>query len=161
MSPTFATRTDLESCYRTTVLICGVFLATLFVYPLVVELIQAQGGLGVALSAEIIEPMRYGGYALALVALGLGGAAKRVLAGRNSGSDMPALLRGLQSAVLAAYGLAEVPAVLGLVLFLLAGLRADFYLLWLLALAAMLVHFPRRTLWEDRARMARRELTRR
>lgn len=126
-----------------------------------VELVQARGGLGVALSAEIIEPVRYGCYALALVALVLGGAAKRVLAGLDSGSDMSVLLRGLQSAVLAAYGLAGVPAVLGLVLFLLAGLRADFYLLWLLALAAMLVHFPRRTLYEDRARTARREATRR
>lgn len=156
MSPTFATRTDLESCYRATLLLCCVLMATLFLYPLLVEFVRAQGGLGVALSAPLIEPVRYSCYALALVALALGGAAKRVLAGGELGSDMSLLLRRLQRAVLLTYGLAEVPAVLGLVLFLLAGLHADFYLLWLLSLAAMLVHFPRRTMWEDHARAVRR-----
>ncbi len=161
MSPTFATRTDLESSYRATTLLCCALMATLFFYPLLVEFVRAQGGLALGLSTALIESVRYLCYALALVALGLGGAVKRVLVGRASGSDMSVLLRRLQSAVLIAYGLAEVPAVLGFVLFLLTGLRADFYLLWLLALAAMLGHFPRRTLWQDHARMLRRAATQR
>lgn len=156
MSPTFATRTDLQSSYRLTAIVCAALIAGLFLYPLIVELMHAQGRLPSRLPAQTLDPLRFGCYTLALTALAAGAVLRRVLATLPAGPDMHTLLRRLQTAVLSACALAEVPAALGFALFLLAGLRGDFYLLWLFSLAAMLVHFPRRALWEDRARMARR-----
>jgi hypothetical protein len=55
-----------------------------------------------------------------------------------------------------AAALAEAPAVLGLVLFLLAGHRADFYLLAGWTLLLHLSHFPRYERWEQETRAAAR-----
>jgi hypothetical protein len=55
-----------------------------------------------------------------------------------------------------AASLAEAAAVLGLVLFLLAGRRADFYLLASWSLLLHLFHFPRYERWEEAAKTAAR-----
>jgi len=66
------------------------------------------------------------------------------------------VLARLRTGALVAAALAEVPAVLGLVLFVLAGRRADFYLLAGWSLLLQLVHFPRQERWEEAARAAAR-----
>jgi len=48
--------------------------------------------------------------------------------------------------------LSEAIAVYGLVLFLLGGRQLDFYAFAALSLVSLIVHFPRRAQWEDRAR---------
>jgi F0F1-type ATP synthase membrane subunit c/vacuolar-type H+-ATPase subunit K len=48
--------------------------------------------------------------------------------------------------------LTEAIAVYGLVLFMLGGRRLDFYAFAALSLVAFVVHFPRLSVWEDRAR---------
>jgi len=48
--------------------------------------------------------------------------------------------------------LSEAIAVYGLVLFLLGGRPLDFYAFAALSLVSLVVHFPRRAQWEDRAR---------
>jgi hypothetical protein len=55
-----------------------------------------------------------------------------------------------------ATALAEAAAVIGLVLFLLAGRRLDFYLLAGWSLLLQLFHFPRYERWEEAARTAAR-----
>jgi len=56
--------------------------------------------------------------------------------------------RLITSAVVTA-ALAEVPAILGLALFMLSGLRGDFYALLALSLALQAVYFPRLDGWRE------------
>jgi hypothetical protein len=58
---------------------------------------------------------------------------------------------------MAGAALAEASAVLGLVLFVLAGRRQDFYLLAGWSLVLQLAHFPRYARWEEAARTAARQ----
>ena len=49
-------------------------------------------------------------------------------------------------------GVCELPAVCGLIMFLLTGYRLDFYLLVIFSLGLEVYHFPRLALWEERLR---------
>ena len=56
---------------------------------------------------------------------------------------------GILLVVVAVAGLAEIPAILGLVLFMVSGLRADFYALLTLSLALLATWFPRLESWRE------------
>ena len=62
----------------------------------------------------------------------------------------------LQTALLLRCGLHEVPALLGLALVVLSGLRADCWILVGLSTLLHLLNLPRWEQWEERARLARR-----
>jgi hypothetical protein len=66
----------------------------------------------------------------------------------SQASDSQRIARLFQVSVLTS-ALCEIPAILGLVLALLTGRRQDFYFLVGLALILFLLHFPRRTRWEE------------
>jgi hypothetical protein len=56
----------------------------------------------------------------------------------------------------AGLALAEVPAVLGLTLFLLGGYNRDFYYLLLVSLVLAFMYFPRASVWEARLASSQR-----
>jgi hypothetical protein len=62
----------------------------------------------------------------------------------------------IQVASIVTFALAETPAVLGVVAFLLTGLREAAYPLFVVALAAHALYFPRWSQWEEWARAAAR-----
>jgi hypothetical protein len=64
-------------------------------------------------------------------------------------SDPAAAYRRLQRASLVVLVLGEIPAVLGLALFLVAGGYVDFYALLFASLILTFVNYPRRGAWED------------
>jgi hypothetical protein len=64
--------------------------------------------------------------------------------------------RRLFTESLISFGLSELIAFYGVVLFLLGGSRLDFYAFAVLSLAAFAMLFPRRSRWEDRARLLAR-----
>jgi hypothetical protein len=63
--------------------------------------------------------------------------------------DSLAGLRRLQRAALLVLVLGEVPAILGLGLFLVGGNAADFYKLLFASLVLTFINFPRRAAWEE------------
>ncbi len=63
--------------------------------------------------------------------------------------DAPAAFGRLQRATVVVLVLGEVPAVLGLALFLLGGNAVDFYALLFASLVLTFIDFPRRAVWED------------
>jgi hypothetical protein len=67
----------------------------------------------------------------------------------NPGQDAAAGLRRLQRAALLVLVLGEVPAILGLGLFLVGGNAADFYKLLFASLVLTFINFPRRAAWEE------------
>ncbi|MHB8055036.1 MAG: hypothetical protein ACYDH3_07305 [Candidatus Aminicenantales bacterium] len=59
------------------------------------------------------------------------------------------ILNGLSRTSFLALILAEIPAILGLILFLLAGYNRDFYVLLFVSLVLDFMYFPRMKNWED------------
>jgi hypothetical protein len=58
------------------------------------------------------------------------------------------LLGRLKTAHIVGYAIAEIPAVLGLVLFFFTGERMDFYLLGVFSFLAMVLYYPKLNHWE-------------
>ncbi|HEX2499953.1 MAG TPA: hypothetical protein VHO73_00750 [Methylomirabilota bacterium] len=143
---------DLRRTYRETAIACGAMVASVLIYVVVVEVLRARlppGGAGVN-----IDVLRYVFYLLAGVqGLAIPFVRRTVEAGPRARGSVLARLR---TGAITAASLAEAPAVLGLVLFLLAGRRQDFYLLAGWSLLLHLFHFPRRERWEEAARAAAR-----
>jgi hypothetical protein len=84
-------------------------------------------------------PVRYGVY-LGAAAIIL---AIRIINGRQAG-------RKLFPVAIASLALAALPAVLGLVLFLLGGYNRDFYALFFVSMLLMFMYFPRASVWQAR-----------
>ena len=147
---------DLRRTYRETAIVCGAMVASILIYAVVVEVLRARarqplGGGGAGINIDVLR------YAIYLLA-GIEGLAIPFV--RRAVEAGPALrgslLARLRTGSLVGAALAEVPAVLGLVLFLLAGSRPDFYALAGWSLLLQLFHFPRYERWEEAARPAAR-----
>jgi hypothetical protein len=67
----------------------------------------------------------------------------------RSGDDVQAAFGRLQRSTLLVLVLGEIPAVLGLALFLVAGDTVDFYALLFASLVLTFINYPRRAAWED------------
>jgi F0F1-type ATP synthase membrane subunit c/vacuolar-type H+-ATPase subunit K len=82
----------------------------------------------------------------------------KLLAAQASGPEilgMPrasAVVKKLFTVSVVALAMCEAIAIYGLVLFLIAGNRADFYSFAAFSLLAFAIHFPRRSQWEEWAR---------
>jgi hypothetical protein len=74
---------------------------------------------------------------------------RHILLKRSAGDDRKTALHRLERATLVTLVLAEVPGLLGLVLFLIGGLNIDFYFLLFASLLLVFMYFPRRPGWED------------
>lgn len=148
-------RTRLEASLRKTRIIHMAFITALFVYTLVVFLIQATftpfRGFAPSVPVHLLRPLLY---LLSLITLGVIHLLKRVLLGseRLHGRGSQGLYIALQSGHIVLFALSETPALYGLLLFLLAGWAGDFLFLSLLALLSQLTLSPRRERWEEAAR---------
>jgi hypothetical protein len=146
---------DVRRAYRETAIVCGAMVASVVMYAIVVEVLRARlppGGVGAGLTTDVL---RYAFYLLAGVQ-GLAIPVARRWAETGAASPKSSVLSRLRTGALVAASLAEAPAVLGLVLFLLEGRRLDFYVLAGWSLLLHLFHFPRLERWEEAARTAAR-----
>jgi F0F1-type ATP synthase membrane subunit c/vacuolar-type H+-ATPase subunit K len=137
---------DLRRTYRETAIVCAAMVASVLIYAVVVKVLKTQrfpGGMGAGANVDLL---RYAFYLLA----GIEGLAIPLV--RRAVEPGPtvrgSILARLRTGALVGAALAEVPAVLGLVLVVLAGRRLDFYLLAGWSLLLQLFHFPRYERWE-------------
>lgn len=152
--------TPLRQAYRSTIIVSGAMIASLFPYLLMVEIIRRQVGYdGYLVDAEQVELLQYVFFILALLPYVIPQLIKRHLTVVAPREGVETLIARLRTATLLSYVLSEVPAVFGLVLFFLAGSYKAFYALWFLSLVSMLVHFPRLRAWEELARKSTRLIT--
>jgi F0F1-type ATP synthase membrane subunit c/vacuolar-type H+-ATPase subunit K len=148
---------DLRRTYRETAIVSGALGASTLIYAVIVEVLRTRarlppGGAGAAVNVAVL---RYAFYFLAGVeGLAIPFVRRAVEAGPALRGS---LLARLRTGSIVGAALAEVPAILGLVLFLLAGARADFYALAGWSLVLQLFHFPRYERWEESARTAARQ----
>ena len=125
------------------------FLACLLVYLLFVELVKSRYKpfAGFA-SIRDVQTLRIVLFAAAAALAIL----SRVINGRfqkkRGGADRAEAVRTLFRAALISLTLAEMPAVLGLALFILSGLYQDFYVLLFVSLVLLFMYFPRMKNWE-------------
>ncbi len=141
---------SFKKSYQASLIIAAVFFVFLLIYVAVVEIIRWQFSpfYGFA-TLEDIQSTRlifFGLAALQVIAI-------RVLRGimlRKTFSDNEATLASkLFRSFLISFALAEIPAILGLVLFFLAGLVRDFYILLIVSVVLMFMFFPRYHNWKS------------
>ena len=140
----------LETAYRNAAITCGVMLTSTLLYPVAAAIVSLslapfEGFVGQPLPAGL----RVALWTAAAVVAGLMGIVRRALLGRSPAGDETAQARRLVSTSITIAALAEVPAILGLVLFMLSGLRGDFYVLFGLSLVLQALYFPRLDGWRQ------------
>jgi hypothetical protein len=140
---------EFEKAFATSRSIALAFAGCLMLDLLLEEILRAryQPFLGFANVKGVIT-LRYGCFAAAVAAVIL----LRVVHGRllaaASRADDAAAVRSLFRAAVISLTLAEMPALIGLALFLLAGLNKDFYFLLFASIVLVFIYFPRAAAWE-------------
>lgn len=140
----------VEVAYRNAAIICGAMAVSTVLYALVVAVISVfQAPFeGFAPGAQP-SILRSALWTMALAEAGLIGLVRRVLLARSRSEGAAAQARRLITTAVVTAALAEVPAILGLVLFMLWGLSGDFYALFALSLALGAIFFPRLDGWRE------------
>ncbi len=144
------TRDDVKSALRTVSLVGVSISVSLFIYLAIAEIIRIQFRpfRGFAAFGDT-QRIRYAFFAGAIVAVILIRILRQSLLRKRQGETAPAALRRIQRAALITLVLGEVPAVLGLILFLLFGFNIDFYLLLFVSMVLVFMYFPRLSHWQD------------
>lgn len=140
----------LEIAYRNAAIVCGAMAASTLLYALVVAVISVLQapfeGFAPTMQPSIFRSTLW---TIALVEAGLIGLVRRALLARPRAEGGAEQVRRLITTAVVGAALAEVPAILGLILFMLSGLRGDFYALLVLSLALQAVYFPRLDGWRE------------
>jgi hypothetical protein len=143
-------RDEIRSSLRTVSLVGVSTIVSLVVYLVIAEFIRARfrpfQGFAAVGNVQQLRFLFFGGAIVAVIAIRV--IRQVLLRGRPPGGIQEELRR-LQRAALVTIVLAEVPAVLGLILFLIAGRNIDFYLLLLVSIVLLFMYFPRQSAWED------------
>jgi hypothetical protein len=125
-------------------------IASLFVYLIIVEVLRAQlrPFRGFAPLPEM-STVRYVFYGLAVLEVIVIRLVQSLLLKRTPGDTVRITVQKLFRASILTVCLSEVPAILGLVLFLIGGLNKDFYALLAVSLVLVFMYFPRLSSWES------------
>jgi hypothetical protein len=139
--------TTLKARYLAANLIGLAMIAAVFVYAGMVELIKWQWApfAGFArLDPRTVSLLKYAFLALAVAQFGIIKVVQKIMPAKSV-DNLP------QTAIIT-FALCESVAVLGLVLFLLAGNALDFYILMTISLGFFYLFFPKYDQWEQRVR---------
>jgi hypothetical protein len=141
---------DIGSHLKAAKMVAGAIIASMAVYLALVEVLRAalKPFHGLATVADL-QPIRYAAFGAAAAVILLILILRPRLFRRKEGEGRAAGLMRLQKAALLTMVLAEMPAILGLVLFLIGGGAADFYKLLFASLILAFIHFPRGGAWEE------------
>ena len=142
-------RDELKRSYKTASMIGVTIIASLFVYLIVVEVLRMQlkPFRGFAPIPEMTT-FRYIFYGLAVLEVLVIRLVQSLLLKHAPGDTVKITVQKLFRATILTVCLSEVPAILGLVLFLIGGLNKDFYALLAVSLVLVFMYFPRLANWE-------------
>jgi hypothetical protein len=141
---------SLEAAYRNAAITCGAMAVSTFLYAVAVIVVSVLQAPFEGFAGQVPSPtVRLALWAAAIFVAGLIGLIRRALLGRSPAGDRRAQAHRLVSTSIIVAAVAELPAVLGLVLFMLFALRTDFYALFVLSLVLQAVHFPRLEGWRQ------------
>jgi hypothetical protein len=141
---------ELRTHLKSVSLIATSIIVSLLVYLGVEEFMRARfRPFHGFIAVSDLQLLRYVFFGLAVVAVILIRGLRQALLKKSAGEDKKTALHRLQRASLVTIVLAEVPAILGLVLFFVGGLNVDFYFLLFASLLLVFMYFPRRSGWEE------------
>jgi F0F1-type ATP synthase membrane subunit c/vacuolar-type H+-ATPase subunit K len=140
---------NLKKSHQMALTLNAAIIATLIIYAIVVEIIRRQfapfTGFG---GISDITPIRYLFYGVVVVTIFVIRFLRNMMLRKSSTDDSQSLIRKLLRSAVITASLCEVPALLGLLIFLLAGSIRDFYQLAGLSFILVFLHFPRYGNWE-------------
>lgn len=143
------TRELIKKSYLAAALSSAGIIGAIVLYAVVGEVL-ARAGHKPPLLPPAAYAVKYAVYILSIASVfALRFAAARLDARR---ATPEAALKALTARAIVTAALCEVPAVAGLILFILTGYKADFYLLLIFSAGLEVYHFPRLRLWEERLR---------
>ncbi len=148
-------RTDLEKPFRASVLVSWAAVATLLIYAVLVEIIKSV----LSPYPGIVRPSslqveRYFLYGMAILVAIFLRVLIRALTKKKGNETLSLFVQKLSRAAVVISVVAELPALLGLISFLLTGQSRDFYYLLFVSLFLEFMYFPRKRAWEEMIRNA-------
>jgi hypothetical protein len=135
----------IQFVHRQTVFVTGAIAASLVVYAVLVELLRRT--LPPATDLPPVDMLRIALFAVAGVLVFTTTVLKSMLL-RNAPPSGEMRLARLRTAGIIVAAFAEVPVILGLVLFIFGRLTTDFYILLVVSLYILARHYPRREQWD-------------
>ncbi len=143
---------SLEDMYRITIIICGALVFSVLIYAGVVEAI-ALGFIAFEEFSFAPEDQTYQILKWALLIAAISMFPVALVVGKIiTGTKRAAPEQGLMTIAIIQMAIAESTAIFGLVLFLVAGQRLDFYLFFIIALVYSAIFFPRLSKWEEQVK---------
>jgi hypothetical protein len=140
---------QLKKSYLAAAVSAAGIIGAIVFYAVLVELLRHLGH-----KPPLVPPAAYAAkyalYILSAVSVFLVKPVAARLAGGQPTAE--AAVKALTAQAIITAALCELPAVCGLILFLLAGYRADFYLLLVFSAGLEIYHFPRLARWQERLR---------
>jgi hypothetical protein len=135
----------VEASRRRTAILVGAFGASLATCLVLVEVVRRSRP--VADAVPVLDQIRIALFVVAAVVVFASTVVKSFML-RQAPPDPALRLARVRSATILAAAMAELPALLGLVLFILGGSQNDFYILAVVSLYMLVRHFPRREPWD-------------
>jgi hypothetical protein len=138
--------TDLQKELRKTVIMAWAMTASILMYAVVVEVIRMQNHpfTGFAPGAAPPKDALFVGALLAFIGIRL--VRNAILKGADASAE--SRLNRLRTATIVSLVMTDIPALLGLVSFLLTGNTQEFYVMMALSIAAVALYFPKLNHWE-------------
>lgn len=142
------TTSNLAKAYRESQIISWAMIAGLGFYAGVVEFYIFQNAEFAGFSPEKVQDFKDYFILGGLLAFILIRVARNAILRIDPNQTLEMRLNKLKTANIVAYAIAEVPALLGLVLFMFTGNRHDFYALGAFSLLGMILYYPKLNHWE-------------
>lgn len=139
---------ELARVHREAQLAAWAFIASVAVHAAVVEIFLLRGDAFKGFDPDAVSTLKDYFILGGVLAFVIIRAVRTSLLRRESTDTLATLLGRLKTANMAVYAIAEVPSLLGLVLFLFTGDRKDFYLLATFSILAMMLYYPKINHWE-------------
>ena len=139
---------DLKKAYETSVSMSWAMIAALVLCPIIVEIVRMSNASFAGFAPYAASQIRDLVYGLAIISPLCIRTIRKVILKRGRSSDWKALANRLRAATAVTILIAEMPAILGLLLFLLGGFYREFYIALAYSLLVILAYFPRHNRWE-------------
>ncbi|RFT16098.1 MAG: hypothetical protein OP8BY_2104 [Candidatus Saccharicenans subterraneus] len=146
-------REIIRRTHRIAALVGFSVLGAMALYLVLVELIRIKmapfHGLYPITDPEAVRNLRYLFYGLSAASVLLARILQSLLLRKKPGDRPEDLLNKLHRTSLIMVIMSELPALFGLILFLIRGLYRDFYILLAISVVVLFIFFPRRRAWEE------------
>jgi hypothetical protein len=139
---------ELKEAYERSVSLSWAMVAALVLCPITVEIMRMRDVSFTGFAPQSAGRIRDFVYGLAIILPLCIRSIRKAILKRSKSSDVPTLARKMRAVAAVTILAAEIPALLGLLMFLLGGFYREFYFALAYSLLVILVYFPRQHQWE-------------